>query len=193
MLVLSTMTEFANPRYEMTPQGLRKRLEDLGLEYTAYIRPSITSKGAVTLALDSTTGERIIVEKSMEGAQPKGHFFQDLLMTVHSGSNPNFGAQQVDFSFNQHGDGELRKRVISGKENSTERIPEGASAEGILRLSQLALHHAIEFRENIKLEEEMGVNNQPATSDEIAEAMGYLNGATVLDQNYRPVATVNGN
>lgn len=184
------MSEFDSSQFELTPASLRTRLEDLCVDYLPYTRPSISYKDTAAIVLQAKTGERIIIEKSLQGAQPAGAFFQDLNMSIHPGSNASFDMQQLDYNFNQYADDQLRRRVISGKENGVEIIPDDADGETILRFAQLSLHHAIEFSQNIHLEEEMGVNNQPATYDQIAEAISYLNGATVLDQHYRPVATI---
>lgn len=183
-----------NPKYETTPEGLRNRLNDLSLDYLAYTVPSITTKDAAALYLDTPAGERIIIKKSVEGAQPAGYFFQDTIMSI-MGSSPNPTAKQIDFNFNQFGDGLLRKRVTNGKDNGVELIPEGASDEGIHHLAKLTLHHSVETSKNIQLEQDMGLDNQPVTSEQVAEAMAYLDGASVLDptNDYRPVGVIPAN
>jgi hypothetical protein len=116
-------------------------------------------------------------------------------MQIHPGSSPDFTNQQDDFNFNQFGDGVLRKRVITGKENGVELIPSEASSEGMLHLAKLTLRHAQEQDANMRLEEEFGVNNTPATLEEVAEAMGFIDGASVLDPNNRfaPIAVIAAN
>lgn len=185
------MSEIPKPKYETSPEGLRQRLEDICVDYLPYTRPSVFNKNTASLLLDTPTGERVIIQKAMEGAQPEGAFFQDMDMSVHPGASRTFDVQQVNFNFNQFGDGQLRKRVISGKENGVEEIPEGASSEGILHLAQLTLHHAMEASQNMRLAQEMGVDNQPVTPEEVAEAMSYLDGASVIDPDtFKPVGVV---
>jgi hypothetical protein len=175
------MSEIPKPKYELSPDGLRRRLDDIWEDYLAYTKPSALDKDTAILLLDTPNGERVVIEKAVEGSQPEGHFFQDMDMSVRPGTSRTFTARQVDFNFNQFGDGQLRKRVISGEEHDVELIPKGASDEDILRLSQLALHHAMEQTENMRLAQDMGLDNQPVTPDEVAEAMSYLSGASVID------------
>lgn len=187
------MSEISKPNYELTPEGLRNRLEAIHIDFQELIEPDTFHRDRNSLILDAASGERLIIDKAV-GSQPEGGFFQDLNMSIHQGDNPEFEARQVDFNFNEFGDGELRKRVISGNENGVERITPNTSKEGIDYLSLLSLFHASEMRENLKLEQEFGVNNQPATTEEIAEAMNYLDGATVLDPTtHTPVGRVDFN
>ena len=194
---MSEFNKLEQKKYDNTSTGLGKRLEDIALDFLAYTKPDVTHKNTTMLLLDTTNGERVIISKSTLDAQADNHFFQDLNMSVHPGRNQSFYAQQVDFNFGQRGDGELRKRVISGKENDVEPLPFNASSvsnEDINHIALLSLHHARESAANMQLEEYMGLNNQPATVDEIAEAMTYLDGATVVDPNssfpFKPVGTV---
>lgn len=177
------MSEIPKTKYETSPEGLRRLLDDICMDYLPYTKPSVFHEDTASLLLDTPSGEPIIIEKAKEGTQPEGHFFQDMEMSIHPGTSGTFDAQQIDFNFNQFGDGQLRKRVISGKENGVESIPEGASDESILHLAQLTLHHAMEQQQNMQLAQDMGLDNQPATPNEVAEAMSYLVGASVVDPN----------
>lgn len=183
------MSELTKPRYEMTPQGLRSRLEDILVDYATYTRPHFVYKDAIGLGLETRDGKYITIEQSVPGKQPSTHFFQELNMNVYPDADaPAYTA----FNFNQYGDGKLRKQVVSGKENGVLEPPLGkrVSNEELFLLAQLTLHHAIEATENMRLEERMGVNNQPVTPEDVVEAMDYLNGASVVDEKCRPVATL---
>jgi hypothetical protein len=167
--------------YEPTPDGLRYRLEDLGNRYLAYTQPAFYKENSGMLTLETKHGERIIIEKSIEGMQPEGHFFQDLIMSVLAGHSTRFHFEQVDYNFNQYGDGLLRKRIVSGRENGVVDILPGMSSNAMARAGRLTLQHALEGVKNMKLEEDMGLNNQPATDKDINEAFRYLDEAVVLD------------
>lgn len=182
------MSETAHEQHEMTPQGLRDYIEGICVDFLAYTKPSVFHEDTTTLLLQAKTGERIIIEKSKADAQPDGNFLQDLRMSVHPGASRTFDVEQLDFNFGQYGDGQLRRRVISGIDNGVQPIPENISSEGMAHLSRLTLHNIKEAFANLDLEESMGLNNNPATSAEVAEAMSYLDGAAVLDGQYQPVA-----
>lgn len=187
------MSEIPKSNYELTPEGLRNRIEDIHVDFQDHVQPSVFGKNRTALLLDAISGERVVIEKAV-GPQPEGSFFQDLDVSIHKGDNPDFKARQIDFNFDEFGDGELRKRVISGNENEVETIAPGTSEEGLNYLSLLSLFHANEMRENLKLEQEFGVNNQPATAEEIGQAMSYLDGATVIDPStHEPVGRVEFN
>lgn len=189
------MSEKINSSYEKTPQGLKQRLIDLGTDHLACTKTDFLPNGGTSLFLDAATGERIIITKAIKGSQPEGNFMQDLNMQVVAGTNPSFSAEQIDYNFNEKDDGILRKRVFGKGHAKVEMIPENASEEGMAYLGGLTLNGSLDTAQNLALEEKMGLNNQAASTEQVAEAMAYLDGASVLDGNngYLPVAVIPSN
>jgi hypothetical protein len=189
------MTEIPSQERELTPDALRTRLDQIGLDYLAYAAPTVSTPHTTSLALTAASGERIIISKAQKDTQPEGHFFQDLIMTIHPGQNDSFPYEQLDFNFNQKGDGQLRRRAITREPQELQRPMSSAfdpDPKEILRIAQEMVFEAKQMEQNMELEEQMQTNNQPATKDDIKEALGYLKGAIILDANnhYAPVEEI---
>ncbi len=73
-----TMSEFIASRYENTPVGLRGRLDDMCLDYSAYVMPSPLDTITTWLLLQAVKGERLVVNNVQAGVRPAGHFSRDL-------------------------------------------------------------------------------------------------------------------
>ncbi len=160
------MSERNIPTYETTPESLIRRLDDLGLDYPSYAERSLIHAHTTNLYLDAVTGQRIVISAAEAGTQPTGQFFQELCMTVIDHGSDNQPSSVIDFNYSEYGDGLLRKRTTGAAKGFIVVLPG----------DEIAVDR----------------NNQPVTALDVREAMGYLDGAFVLDPNagFSRVATL---
>lgn len=145
--------------YEMTGDGLAQRLDDMFVQYAEFTRDDWSApceQTSAVLLLEATTGERMFLQKAILGSQPVGHFFQDLLLTVTPGASRRFPHRQLDFNFNQFGDGDMRRRTLSPMKTMYKFGTEPDSDAD---------------------------DSQPVSELDVIGAMRYLDGATVIAVN----------
>lgn len=168
-----------------TPARLRGRLENAMLESMQFLdvyQHSMQPEAKVAeLHLLSSDGKRLVIESGSDG---EGAFLQELNLTVLDTET----GTQTDYNFNEQGDGELRKRVLSAEHPEPPKIPAGASAEDEYYLEMQALEAHRNTVENLSFEESIGINNQPASEEDIKEAIHLLSNAVALDpqNHYHP-------
>lgn len=170
-----------------TPEGFRKRLNNLMLEnmqyYSDYEQGAYSDTKVVELHLLSEDGKRLVIESGNDG---EGAFLQELNLSVLDTET----GTQTDYNFNELGDGELRKRVLSAEHPEPPKIPGDISAEEEFYLDMLATEAHSNTVANMSLEESIGINNIPASREDIVEVTNLLSNVVVLDpkNHFQPAA-----
>lgn len=190
-----------SPEENISPktQELKDYIDDLSLEMVAYSADHFGSDTAAHLVLGTETGGRVIITRAQPGAERSDNFVKELSVSFHPGDDTEVDYTQLDYNFNEKGDGKLRKRIVAAEVKGMENVvgleglnslaDEGTRADMIAVSAMTTLANAHNVVANLKLGEEMGVNNQPVDEDEIESLIAQLKAAKVLDpaNGYKPV------
>jgi hypothetical protein len=190
------MNEFENkninPENEQaeTTQKILDAIDELGLNALPYVTPSLFNKGAEAMYMQTPEQYRVVIEKAGPDFVPEeGRFFQSLRILVHPSVSKDANFKQIDYNFNEKGDGQFRKRMIGTRERGMEDVV-APHTHGDVAVAGMHTHiNAMNMLKNMQLEEDMGVNNQPASLDELHEIEEILQTSVLLDpgNDYRPV------
>ncbi len=181
-----------NPEDEVTEktQKIIEGIDDLGLIALPYVTESLFNKNAMAIYMQAPEGYRVLVEKAGPDYIPEEErFFQGLKVSVHPGGAANPSFRQIDYNFDEKHDGKFRKRVLQERASSMEDVVALHSYEDVAVAGMTTHANAQNTLDNLQLEEDMGVNNQPATLDELRELELLLQRSKLLDphHDYRPV------
>lgn len=174
------------------------KINQLGVDYLSYVAEDSFDSTVMTLALHAPDGRRIIIEKVTPEAKKNRNpaaFLQDTNIRIHAGAMGDRAEfKQEDFNFNQKGDGLIRHRTLAQEIASAEDVPSITSYDteaDIVKRAFVTLHNAKQSVANLGLEEEMGVNNQPATAAQLDSISNLIDASIVLDSrnDYKPVTT----
>lgn len=140
--------------------------------------------GSKEIRMLSKDGRLIIIEEVLPGRAKEGYVLQDIGIYIERGDS-GVGTGDVDYNYNQYGDGLMRKRVfnhVEGMETAAaSNTGDDEDLDSLIERTYALIHEVEESTANRELEEQFGINNQPVNDGDLAEVWSLLETSIVLD------------
>jgi hypothetical protein len=141
--------------------------------------------GSREIQMQSPDGRIIRIEKVTPGRAKEDYAIQDVLIGIDRGTS-TMREEAIHYNYNQYSDGLMRKKVFSGNGVHIDELPEDSAVEDLIEYTHKLDHATNEGIANKQLEEDMGLDNQPVSHEDLVDIASLLDTCVMIDPRLGP-------